>query len=96
MRKAKWKRVVAAGAILMSIRKVIPEAENQEEEVDFGTGSVEIVEDDRISTWADVITIVQRVHNGRRQKRRWNRTQGKWVDKNWIDLGPAQNLKVTT
>ena len=57
--------------------------------VDFGPGIVEIVEDDNISTCADVITIVYRVHNGRRQKRRWNRTQGEWVDKKWIDLGPA-------
>ena len=33
-----------------------------------------------ISPCADQITIVYRVHNGRRQKRRWNLTQGKWVD----------------
>ena len=75
MRKAKWKRVVATGAILMSLGMVFP--------------AVEIVDDDSISTCADQIRIVYRIHNGRRQKRRWNQTQGKWVDKNWIDLGPA-------
>lgn len=50
---------------------------------------VEIVEEDSITPCADQIVIYYRVHNGRRQKRRWNKTQGKWVDKNWIDLGPA-------
>ena len=89
MRKAKWKRVVAAGAILMSLGMVFPSADIQAEEVDFGSGVVEIVKEDSISPCADQITIVYRVHNGRRQKRRWNLTQGKWVDKNWIDLGPA-------
>ena len=89
MKKAGWKKVVAAGAILMSLGMVFPATDIQAEEVDFGPGVVEIVEDDSVSTYADVITIVYRVHNGRRQKRRWNRTQGKWVDKDWIDLGPA-------
>ena len=51
--------------------------------------NVEIVNDDSISTCADQIRIVYRIHNGRRQKRRWNQTQGEWVDKKWIDLGPA-------
>lgn len=64
-------------------------ADIQAEEVDFGPGIVEIVDDDNISTCADRITVVYRIHNGRRQKRRWNRTQGKWIDKDWIDLGPA-------
>ena len=79
-----------------SWNRQFPAADIQAEEVDFGPGIVEIVDDDSISTCADQIRIVYRIHNGRRQKRRWNQTQGKWVDKNWIDLGPAQNLKVTT
>ena len=83
MRKAKWKRVVAAGAILMSLGMVFPAADIQAEEVDFGPGIVEIVDDDNISR------IVYRIYKGRRQKRRWNQTQGEWVDKKWIDLGPA-------
>lgn len=53
MRKAKWKRVVAAGAILMSLGMVFPAADIQAEEVDFGPGIVEIVDDDNISTCAD-------------------------------------------
>ena len=55
MRKAKWKRVVAAGAILMSLGMVFPAADIQAEEVDFGPGIVEIVDDDNISTCADQI-----------------------------------------
>ena len=86
MRKAKWKRVVAAGAILMSLGMVFPAADIQAEEVDFGPGIVEIVDDDNISTCADRITVVYRFHNGRRQKRRCNRTQGECVDKDLIDL----------
>lgn len=89
MRKAKWKRVVAAGAILMSLGMVFPAADIQAEEVDFGLEIVEIVEEDSITPCADQIVIYYRVHNGRRQKRRWNKTQGEWVDKKWIDLGPA-------
>ena len=89
MKKARWKKVVVAGTLFMSLGMVFPAANIQAEEVDFGPGVVKIVEDDSVSTYADVITIVYRVHNGRRQKRRWNRTQGKWVDKDWIDLGPA-------
>ena len=89
MRQAKGRGVVATGAILMSLGMVFPAADIQAEEVDFGPGIVEIVDDDNISTCADQITIVYRVHNGRRQKRRWNLTQGEWVDKKWIDLGPA-------
>ena len=57
MRKAKWKRVVAAGAILMSLGMVFPAADIQAEEVDFGPGIVEIVDDDSISTCADQIRI---------------------------------------
>ena len=86
MRKAKWKRVVAAGAILMSLGMVFPATDIQAEEVDFGPGIVEIVDDDNISTCADQIRIVYRIHNGRRQKRRWNQTQGEWVDKNGLIL----------
>ena len=89
MKKTKWKNMVAAGAILMSLGMVFPSADIQAEEVDFGPGVVEIVKEDSISPCADQITIVYRVHNGRGQNRRWNLTQGKWVDKNWIDLGPA-------
>ena len=89
MRKAKWKRVVAAGAILMSLGMVFPATDIQAEKVDFGPGIVEIVDDDNISTCEDQIRIVYRINNGRRQKRRWNQTQGEWVDKKWIDLGPA-------
>ena len=64
-------------------------ADIQAEEVDFGSEIVEIVEEDSITPCADQIVIYYRVHNGRRQKRRWNKTQGEWVDKKWIDLGPA-------
>lgn len=70
MKKARWKKVVVAGAILMSLGMVFPATDIQAEEVDFGPGIVEIVNDDSISTCADQIRIVYRIHNGRRQKRR--------------------------
>ena len=44
------KSMVAAGAILMSLGMVFPAADIQAEEVDFGPGIVEIVDDDNIST----------------------------------------------
>ena len=65
MKKARWKKVVVAGAILMSLGMVFPAADIQAEEVDFGPGIVEIVNDDSISTCADQIRIVYRIHNGR-------------------------------
>lgn len=90
MRKARWKKIVAASAIIMSLGMAFPAANIQAEEVDFGSEIIDVVEgDSTISPYADVITIYYRVYKGRRQKRRWNRTQGKWVDKDWIDLGPA-------
>lgn len=49
MKKTKWKRVVAAGAILMSLGMVFPAADIQAEEVDFGPGIVEIVDDEKQS-----------------------------------------------
>ena len=89
MRKAKWKRVVAAGAILMSLGMVFPATDIQAEEVDFGPGIVEIVDDDNISTCADQIRIVYRIHNGRRQKRRWNQTQVLMLSSSTISTIPG-------
>ncbi len=37
---------------------------------------------------ADVIVIKQRLYQGRLQYRRWNQTQGYWVDPYWIDMSP--------
>ena len=39
-----------------------------------------------IVPYADVIEIRHRVFNGKRQYRRWNVTQGCWVDPYWIDM----------
>lgn len=36
---------------------------------------------------ADVIVTKYRLHNGLVQYRRWNKTQGCWVDPDWIDFG---------
>lgn len=41
---------------------------------------------DKIVLRADVIETIFRVHHGKRQYRRWNKTRGKWVDPAWIDL----------
>lgn len=35
---------------------------------------------------ADVIVVKYRVNNGVYQFRRWNETQGYWVDPYWMDL----------
>lgn len=35
---------------------------------------------------ADVIEVKYRVYNGVPQYRRWNATQGYWVDPEWIDM----------
>ena len=35
---------------------------------------------------ADVIVVKFRTHNGVPQYRRWNETQGCWVDPDWIDV----------
>lgn len=35
---------------------------------------------------ADVIVIKYRIYNGKYQYRRWNETQGYWVDPYWIDM----------
>lgn len=89
MRKTGWKKVVVAGAIMMSLGMALPFTSLQAEEYSAEPVGVETETDGDISTYADDIVIYYRVHNGRRQKRRWNRTQGEWVDKKWIDLGPA-------
>lgn len=39
-----------------------------------------------IAARADVIERKYRNHNGVNQYRRWNKTQGYWVDPYWIDI----------
>jgi len=40
---------------------------------------------DTIMPLADVIVKIERIYEGRVQWRRWNETQGYWVDPYWID-----------
>lgn len=89
MRKARWRKTIAAGAILMSFGMIYPVANLNAEEVEAPYEAVMETADGSISTYADQIEYVYRIHNGRVQKRRWNYTQGEWVDKKWIDVGPA-------
>lgn len=89
MKKARWRKTIAAGAILMSFGMMCPVANLNAEEVDAPYEAVMETSDGSISTYADQIEYVYRIHNGRVQKRRWNYTQGEWVDKKWIDVGPA-------
>ena len=42
----------------------------------------------QIMPLADVIALKRRVYQGRQQFRRWNQTQGYWVDPYWIDMSP--------
>lgn len=39
-----------------------------------------------IAPRADVIVVRYRTYNGVYQYRRWNQTQGYWVDPEWIDM----------
>lgn len=78
-----------AGAILMSLGWIFSGSRYSGRGVDFEPGIVRNCGGVNISTCADQIRIVYRIYKGRRQKRRWNQTQGEWVDKKWIDLGPA-------
>ena len=90
MKKARWRKLIAAGAVLMSLGMVCPVANLQAEEVDTPYEEVMVeAANGSISTYADQIGYIYRIHNGRRQRRRWNYTEGKWVDKTWEDLGPA-------
>ena len=89
MKKAKWRKVIVAGTVFMSLGMVCPVANLHAEEVDVSYEEVIGASDESISTYADQIEYVFRIHNGRIQKRRWNYTQGEWVDKKWIDVGPA-------
>ena len=89
MRKLGWRHIVATGALFMSLGMAMPMTSVQAEEVNVPEQIVEIEADGAISPYADEIVYIYRTHNGRRQRRRWNRTQGEWVDKKWQDLGPA-------
>ena len=41
--------------------------------------------DSGIMPLADVIVVKFRMYNGKLQYRRWNETEGYWVDPYWID-----------
>ena len=89
MKKARWKKTIAAGAVLMSLGMVCPVASLQAEEAEVPYEEVIEASDGEVNPCADQIGYIYRKHNGRIQKRRWNYTEGKWVDKKWIDVGPA-------
>lgn len=42
--------------------------------------------EDTVAPQADVIETKYRSFGGKIQYRRWNKTQGKWVDSHWIDV----------
>ena len=89
MKKAIWKKTIAAGAVLMSLGVVCPVASLHAEEAEAPYEEVMEASDGEVNPCADQIGYIYRKHNGRIQKRRWNHTQGEWVDKKWIDVGPA-------
>lgn len=84
MKKAKWRKFITAGAIVLSLGMAVPFTSIQAEEC-----PVEVASEGDISTYADEYIMYYRIYKGRRQKRLWNRTQGEWADKKWTDLGPA-------
>ena len=89
MKKAIWKKTIAAGAVLMSLGVVCPVASLHAEEAEAPYEEVMEASDGEVNPCADQIGYIYRKHNGSIQKRRWNYTQGEWVDKKWIDVGPA-------
>lgn len=89
MKKVRWRKTIVAGAILMSLGMVCPMANLQAEEVDAPYEEVVEASEGDITTYADQIGYIYRIHNGRKQRRRWNYTQGEWYDKKWEDLGPV-------
>ena len=89
MKKAIWKKTIAAGAVLRSVGVVCPVASLHAEEAEAPYEEVMEASDGEVNPCADQIGYIYRKHNGRIQKRRWNYTQGEWVDKKWIDVGPA-------
>ena len=89
MKKAIWKKTIAAGAVLMSLGVVCPVASLHAEEAEAPYEEVMEASDGEVNPCADQIGYIYRKHNGRIQNRRWNYTQGEWVDKKWIDVGPA-------
>lgn len=89
MKKARWRKTIAAGAIFMSLGMVCPITNVQAGEVKVPYEEVVVASDGSISPYADQLGYIYRIHNGRRQRRRWNYTQGEWYDKKWEDLGPA-------
>lgn len=46
---------------------------------------VQAAEAPTVEPRVDEIVWIFRVNNGQRQKRRWNRTRGYWVDPDWIN-----------
>lgn len=46
------------------------------------------VADNGVSPQAEETVWCARIHNGRRQKRLWSITYGRWLT-DWIDMGPA-------
>ena len=89
MKKARWRKTIAAGAVLMSLGVVCPVASLQAEEAEAPYEEVMEASDGDINPCADQIEYISRIHKGRKQRRRWNYTQGEWYDKKWEDLGPV-------
>lgn len=74
MKKARWKKTIAAGAVLMSLGVVCPVVSLQAEEAEAPYEEVMEASDGEVNPCADQIGYIYRKHNGRIQKRRWNYT----------------------
>ena len=61
----------------------------QAEEAEAPYEEVMEASDGEVNPCADQIEYIYRIHKGRKQRRRWNYTQGEWYDKKWEDLGPV-------
>ena len=87
--KGKMEKNNRSGCCPYEFRYGMSVASLQAEEVEAPYEEVMEASDGDINPCADQIGYIHRIHNGRKQRRRWKYTEGKWYDKKWEDLGPV-------
>ena len=75
------RKLIITLLIVLSLVSVCLPAYASEVEVSTTAASESVIE-----PRADVIVVYYRVVSGVYQYRRWNETQGYWVDPDWIDM----------
>ena len=75
--------IVAILVVIMFSSMNIANAVDLEDKV---VDVIEVHSEADVTPRADVIIYKYRTYNGRLQYRRWNETQGYWVDPEWITM----------